>query len=68
MQFSMVVFRSDPWLCFLVTLGSGKIILSQQIGFSNASPEFPAIFLQILTEPTRKTLRFLSQFQYFEKE
>jgi circadian clock protein KaiC len=48
------------------TPGTGKTILSQQIVFSNASPDAPAIFFQTLSEPTAKTLRYLKQFSLFD--
>ena len=44
--------------------GSGKTILSQQIIFKNATPEKPAVFFQTLSEPTAKTLRYLTQFDF----
>jgi circadian clock protein KaiC len=56
---SMTVFAGTP--------GSGKTILSQQIGFFNATKEKPAIFFQTLSEPTAKTLNFASQFSYFDQ-
>jgi circadian clock protein KaiC len=50
------------------TPGSGKTILSQQISFFNATAESPVIFFQTLSEPTVKTLGYLSQFDFFDKE
>jgi circadian clock protein KaiC len=57
---SAVVFAGTP--------GSGKTILSQQIGFANATPETPVIFFQTLCEPTAKSLSFVSQFSFYDAE
>lgn len=57
---SLVIFGGTP--------GAGKTILSQQIGFHNASENFPVIFFQTLSEPTAKTIGFASQFEYFDQE
>lgn len=46
--------------------GSGKTILSQQLAFKNASPEKKVLFFQTLSEPTAKTLRYLTQFEFFD--
>ena len=46
--------------------GSGKTILSQQICFHNATPAAPALIFNTLSEPTAKTLRYLSQLSYFD--
>jgi circadian clock protein KaiC len=46
--------------------GSGKTILSQQICFHNASPTERALIFNTLSEPTAKTLRYLSAFSYFD--
>jgi circadian clock protein KaiC len=46
--------------------GSGKSILAQQICFHNASPENRILYFTTLSEPTAKTLRFLSQFSFFD--
>jgi circadian clock protein KaiC len=48
--------------------GSGKTILAQQICFHNASPTERALIFNTLSEPTAKTLRYLSQFSYFDPE
>jgi circadian clock protein KaiC len=48
--------------------GSGKTILAQQICFHNASPTEPALLFNTLSEPTAKTLRYLSQFSYFDPQ
>lgn len=57
---TLVVLAGSP--------GSGKTILSQQIIFQNATSQNPAVFFQTLSEPTAKTLRYLSQFQMFNSE
>jgi circadian clock protein KaiC len=46
--------------------GSGKTILTQQICFDNATAERPALYFNTLSEPTAKSLRFLSQFAFFD--
>lgn len=54
---SLTVFAGSP--------GAGKTILSQQIVFHNATPESPGLFFQTLSEPTAKTLKYASQFEFF---
>jgi len=46
------------------TPGAGKTILSQQIVFHNSTPEKRALVFQTLSEPSAKTLKYLSQFDY----
>jgi circadian clock protein KaiC len=46
--------------------GAGKTILAQQICFHNASPQSCALYFSTLSEPTAKTLRYLSQFTFFD--
>src|SRR5207253_3732535 len=46
--------------------GAGKTILAQQICFHNASPETRVLYFNTLSEPTAKTLRYLTQFQFFD--
>jgi circadian clock protein KaiC len=46
--------------------GSGKTILTQQICFHNASPQSTVLYFSTLSEPTAKTLRYLSQFSFFD--
>jgi circadian clock protein KaiC len=46
--------------------GSGKTILAQQICFHNASARSRALYFTTLSEPAAKTLRYLSQFNYFD--
>jgi circadian clock protein KaiC len=48
--------------------GAGKTILTQQICFHNASPERRVLYFSTLSEPTAKTLRYLSQFSFFDAE
>jgi len=55
---SLTVFAGTP--------GSGKTILSQQIAFKNASPQYRVLFFQTLSEPTAKTLRYLKKFSFFD--
>lgn len=46
--------------------GAGKTILTQQICFHNASPKSRVLYFNTLSEPTAKTLRYLSQFDFFD--
>jgi circadian clock protein KaiC len=46
--------------------GSGKTILAQQICFHNASPRSRVLYFTTLSEPTAKTLRYITQFSYFD--
>lgn len=55
---SVTLFGGSP--------GAGKTILSQQVCFKNAMPDCRALFIQTLSEPTAKTLRYLKQFSYFD--
>ncbi|HET9239371.1 MAG TPA: ATPase domain-containing protein [Oligoflexus sp.] len=48
--------------------GSGKTIMSHQIGFFIASPECKVMYFQTLSEPTAKRLRFLKEFSYFDPD
>jgi len=48
--------------------GAGKTILTQQICFHNASPRSRVLYFNTLSEPTAKTLRYLSQFEFFDPE
>lgn len=49
------------------TPGAGKTTLVQQICFHNASPDAPVLFFNTLSEPTAKTLRHISQFDFFDR-
>jgi circadian clock protein KaiC len=51
---------------FAGTPGAGKTTLAHQIIFKNATPDKPAIIFQTLSEPTAKTLRYLTQFSFFD--
>jgi circadian clock protein KaiC len=47
--------------------GSGKTILAQQIAFHNATRKTaPVLYFSTLSEPTAKTLRYLSRFSFFD--
>src|SRR3990170_2094146 len=46
--------------------GAGKTTLAQQIMFSLASPERPALYFTVLGEPPLKMLRYQQQFTFFD--
>lgn len=46
--------------------GTGKTVLAQQICFTNATPERPAIFYTTLSEPHSKLIRHLDAFSFFD--
>jgi circadian clock protein KaiC len=46
--------------------GAGKTTLVQQILFSNATPERPALYFTVLGEPTIKMIRYQRQFSFFD--
>jgi circadian clock protein KaiC len=46
--------------------GTGKTTLVQQVMFSLASGERPALFFSILGEPPIKMLRYQQQFEFFD--
>lgn len=48
--------------------GTGKTILTQQICFHNASPDVRVLYFSTLSEPTAKTLRYLSDFAFFDAQ
>jgi circadian clock protein KaiC len=48
--------------------GSGKTTLVQQIVFSNATVERPALYFTVLGEPTLKMIRYQRQFGFFRSE
>ena len=56
---SVSVFGGSP--------GAGKTILAQQICFHHASTKQRVLWFSTLSEPTAKTLRYLSQFSFFEQ-
>jgi circadian clock protein KaiC len=47
--------------------GTGKTILTQQICFHNASAERRVLYFNTLSEPSAKTLRYLSQFTFLDR-
>lgn len=49
------------------TPGAGKTTLVQQICFHHASPERRVLYFNTLSEPTAKTLRYMSQFAFFDR-
>ena len=55
---ALIVFGGAP--------GTGKTILAQQIAFQHASPERKVLFIQTLSEPMSKTLRYLKPFDFFD--
>ena len=48
--------------------GAGKTTLAQQILFTNATKERPALYFTVLGEPTVKMLRYQQQFRFFRPE
>src|SRR5688572_20735618 len=48
--------------------GAGKTILTQQICFHNASEKRRVVYFSTLSEPTAKTVRYVSQFPFFDPE
>lgn len=57
---SVSVFGGSP--------GAGKTILAQQICFHHASAKQRVLWFSTLSEPTAKTLLYLSQFSFFDPE
>ena len=49
------------------TPGAGKTTLVQQICFHQASPRERVLYFNTLSEPTAKTLRYMSQFAFFDR-
>jgi circadian clock protein KaiC len=47
--------------------GAGKTTLAQQIVFSRASAEAPALYFTVLGEPPLKMLRHVQQYSFFDK-
>lgn len=47
--------------------GTGKTILSQQVFITNATPDKPVVFFQTLSETTANTLKYLSQFDFYDQ-
>lgn len=48
--------------------GAGKTTLAQQIVFSNATAERPALYFTVLGEPTLKMIRYQRQFRFFRSD
>src|SRR5687768_5119419 len=46
--------------------GSGKTTLAQQIMFSVATPERPALYFTVVGEPPLKMLRYQQQYDFFD--
>ncbi len=46
--------------------GAGKTVLAQQMCFHNSSAGYRTLYFSTLSEPTAKTLRYLSQFSFFD--
>jgi len=57
-EFSFNVIAGAP--------GAGKTTLAQQIMFSLASPERPALYFTVIGEPPLKMLRYQQQFSFFD--
>jgi circadian clock protein KaiC len=57
-EFSFNVIAGAP--------GAGKTTLAQQIMFSLASPERPAVYFTVVGEPPLKMLRYQQQFSFFD--
>jgi len=47
--------------------GAGKTTLAQQIAFSRATPEAPALYFTVLGEPPLKMLRHVQQYSFFDE-
>src|SRR5271166_1774790 len=47
--------------------GAGKTTLAQQIAFSRARPEAPALYFTVLGEPPLKMLRHVQQYSFFDQ-
>lgn len=48
--------------------GAGKTIFTQQILYSNATPDRKALYLVTLSEPSVKLLHYLQRFDFFDSE
>ena len=57
-EYSFVLLAGDP--------GTGKTTLSQQIMFTLATKERPAVHFTVLGEPPVKMLRYQQQFSFFD--
>ena len=59
-EFSFNVIAGAP--------GAGKTTLAQQIMFSLASPDRPALYFTVVGEPALKMLRYQQQFNFFDMD
>jgi circadian clock protein KaiC len=59
-EYSFNLIAGDP--------GAGKTTLAQQIAFSRATAEEPALYFTVLGEPPLKMLRHLQQYAFFDHE
>jgi len=48
--------------------GSGKTLFTQQLGYSNATPERRVLFVTTLSEPSDRILRHMRRFDFFDAE
>lgn len=48
--------------------GAGKTIFTQQLLYSNATPDRQALYLVTLSEPSVKLLHYLQRFDFFDRE
>jgi circadian clock protein KaiC len=59
-EYSFNLIAGDP--------GAGKTTLAQQILFSRASVEQPALYFTVLGEPPLKMLRHMQQYSFFDQD
>ena len=67
--FDTVVGGALPEYSFNLIAGApgvGKTTLVQQLLFTNATPERPALYFTVLGEPTIKMIRYQRQFRFFD--
>lgn len=48
--------------------GTGKTLLAQQFMFTNAGPDYPALYLSTASEPFEKILRYVQSLSFFDPE